>query len=107
MKPYIINSKPDALEELLATMDVTDKYDYLKVILSKSKENSLGKKYIMITREAFGVIRLLNVTFSEPKIILDLENPITGQQRQAHLNIEDSSFKFLLVNWQDIRNMVQ
>ena len=55
-----VQPKQKTIEKLIAEMSSTPKYDYLKIVLSKTKTGSIGQPYLMVTREGFGLVKLLN-----------------------------------------------
>ena len=60
----------------------------------------------MVTKHSFGVIKLLNVDFKENYIQMKVECLGTGMVKQIYLDVEDQAFRFLLINWDDIRGLV-
>ena len=105
MKTHSKDSHPPAIEELFAGMHANGKYDYLRVILSRSGNCSLHKDYLMVTRNSFGRVRLLDVDFQEHRIQMDFQDISTEITKKIYLDVEDETFKFILVSWDDIQKI--
>lgn len=93
-------------EELCSGL-TTSKYEHLRLILSKNNDLTLGQKYLMVSRNNFGLVKLHNVDFVNDKIVLDMEEVSNGLRKDVLLDINDTTFKFLLVSWQDIKQIVK
>jgi hypothetical protein len=93
-------------DELLEGLLPNGKYSHLRIILSKNNNREFGQRYLMITPSAFGVVKLINVDYNGNKILLDLQDCITGMVKQIPINVNDKSFNFLLISWDDIRRIV-
>ena len=94
------------LDELLAGMKTTDNYDYLKIILTKNANRTIPQEYLMVTQTGFQVIRLLDVDFGNNGIIMTLQDVQSGMTKKITIDADDQRFKFLLISWQDIQQMV-
>lgn len=94
------------LDELLAGMKTTDKYDYLKIILTKNANRTIPQEYLLVSRTGFQVIRLLDIDFGNNGIIMILQDVQSGMTKKITIEAEDQRFKFLLISWQDIQQMV-
>ncbi len=106
MTTNIQKPNPTSFEELLEGMTTKGKYDYLRIILSKNDNRTLGQKYLMATKHNFGLVKLLAVDFQENFIQMDFEDVTTGMVKQINFDVEDQEFKFMLVSWSDIKKMV-
>lgn len=93
------------LEDLL---DNQKDYPHLQIVLSRAGhiKNGIGKKYLMVTPTGFGIIKLLDLAFDGEYIILNLQDCTDGNQRHIPININDTSFKFLLIYWDNIKDIV-
>ena len=98
------NSKME-FDELLNAMSNSEQFSHLQVIIRRDK-SAIGKKYLMVTRNSFGLVKLLNVEYLNERIILHLQDTKSGDSAKPRLNIYDNRFKFLLINWKDIVSMV-
>ncbi|MGV8964606.1 MAG: hypothetical protein ACOH2V_14665 [Candidatus Saccharimonadaceae bacterium] len=82
-------------------------YEHLMVILNRNDSNqSLGQKYLMVTRTDFGIVKLIDIDFRETYILMDLEDVLSGVIQQFKVAIDQTEFQFLLVNWDDVSKMV-
>lgn len=107
MKSNVQKPTPLDFEELLSGMTSGGKFDYLKVILTKTKNNKwkLGEKYLIVTRNGFSVIKLLDFDF-DGRILMKFQCTSTGMIRHIVFDTNDKEFKFLLLCWDDIKGMV-
>ena len=102
-KKYKLN-----LDNVLSGMTPSGQFEHLKIILSRVIENPhFGQKYLMVTPTAFGVIKLNDLDLKDGKIILQMQDAYSNLEKQFELDINDTSFKFLLISWNDVKNMVQ
>ena len=95
-----------SINKLFAGMTTQGTYDP-RVILSKNNNNILGQKFLIVTRNAFAIVRLISVYRNNKKIIIELEDVKTGKVKKVILDVEDRNFKFLLIPWQDVLQMFE
>jgi len=98
--------KSTDFEELLDGMTPNGKYDYLRIILTKNGNHTIPQEYLMITKHGFSKVKLLAVDYLKDSIRMDFQCTSTGMVKSIYLDVEDRDFKFLLVDWDDIRKMV-
>jgi len=85
----------------------TNVYSHLRIILSRKSENgTLPQCYLMVTPNAFGVVELLDINYEDENIIMHLQDVNTGINSKEFLDIYEKRYKFLLLKWQDILDMV-
>ena len=101
MTPYC-----SSFEDLASGLTDTGIYSHLRLILTKNNDHTLVQKYLYVSRDAFGLVRLHDVDFNDNQIALDLEVVSTGQNKRVYLDIDDPTFKFLLISWHDIRQIL-
>jgi hypothetical protein len=100
-----INPSYSSIEAVLSGMTSSGQFDHLRLILSKNNNRSMGQKYLMISRTGFGVVILLDVEYCENQICMALQDTCSGIIKNVHLDIFDPAFSFLLISWQDIREI--
>jgi hypothetical protein len=61
----------------------------------------------MVTTSAFGVVKLLNLIVDDVRIYLELQYIETGIINKVPLDVNDNTFKFLLISWDDIITMTR
>lgn len=59
----------------------------------------------MVSPSAFGVVKLLDFNVENNHIYFLLQDIITGIVNKICIDVDDESFKFLLINWNDILTM--
>jgi hypothetical protein len=102
-----INPSCPSFEAVLSGLTVSGRYDHLRLILSKNNNRQIGQKYLMVCRSGFQVIKLIDIDYGENQICLALQDISTGMTKSVHLDIDDPEFRFILVSWQDIREMLK
>jgi len=81
------------------------RFSHLKIILSRKGIGQLGDKYLMVTPDGFGTVKLLDVDFEGNHVQLDIEDCITGFRKLFRIDVFDESFHFVLINCDDILNV--
>lgn len=94
------------LEDLISGLTASGKYDHMRLILSKNDDRRLGQTYLMVSRTSFGLVKLLDIDYGENRICMALQDTCTGMIKNVHLDIDEPAFSFLLISWQDIREIV-
>jgi len=93
--------------ELLNGLSEDRNYEHLKIILSRSGKCSIEEKFLMVTRSGnYGIVNLLDVDFVDDTIVMLIKDAFSNDQKIFRIDINDLSFRFFLIKWQDIRNMV-
>lgn len=101
---------PETLQELIEEMKKPDgKYQHLKIILYRDANKfkmELGQRFLFINDDGFGIYFLLDLMYSNGKLKLTLKENFTDKIVHTSIGINDKHPKFLLINWDDIKNMV-
>jgi len=94
-------------DALLNAMANSDKYSHLRIILSrKSIKGTFPHCFLMVTPSSFGIVKLLDLDYDADKIVLHLQDIQTEIKSKVFIDIHDKRYKFLLIEWQDILDMV-
>lgn len=94
----------DALLNAMANSDI---YSHLRIILSrKAIKGTFPHCFLMVTPSSFGIVKLLDLDYDADKIVLHLQDIQTEIKSKVFIDIHDKRFKFLLIEWQDILDMV-
>lgn len=102
-----VHTTPDDYTfEDIASGFTSGMFDHMRLILTKNNDQTLGQKYLYLSRNTFGLVRLHDVDFFDNKIRMDIEVISTGLRKKVHLDINDSAFKFLLISWHDIKHIL-
>lgn len=94
------------VSELLTGIITTERYDYLKIIVSKVEGNPIGKEFLLITRSGFQKVILKDLEFGIKGVVIDLMDVQSGFTKKFTFDVHDKRFKFLLISWLDIKEMV-
>ena len=92
--------------ELFSGLTEYGRYNHLRLILSKNDNRLLGQRYLIISSTSFGLVRLCDVDFDDNHVYFELQDVRTGMIKRVGEDIDDPAFGFLLISWQDIREMV-
>ena len=94
-------------DALLNAMANSDMYSHLRIILSrKAIKGTFPHCFLMVTPSSFGMVNLLELEYDDDKIVLHLQDVHTEITSRVYLDIHDKRYKFLLIEWQDILDMV-
>lgn len=100
----------NTLEELISNMmNKPDKFNHLKIFLHREHttlQPELGRKFLFISPDSFGLVRLNDLTVENNNIKLYLEDAFTSRSGTFTIDTDDKSIKFLLVAWEDIQALV-
>jgi hypothetical protein len=102
-----INPQCPLLKELIDGLESGNKYEHLRIILTKNNNRSFGQKYLMVTSTAFGVVKLLDLNVGDDQVFLSLQDTNTGIAKKVYIDVDDDSFKFILISWDDIIAMTR
>ena len=58
---------------LISGMTHNGRYDYLRIVLTKNNNKTIGQKYLMITKKGFSVVKLKGVDYISGRIRMDFE----------------------------------
>ena len=102
------NTYPANIAELIDQME-TGRYKHLQIFLRHNQSNlglGMEQEYLMVSRDDFGVYRLVSVDYSEGIVQLVLSNPITGEPSEINLDVHDEHPAYIFICWNDIKNLV-
>jgi hypothetical protein len=92
--------------ELIDAMGKEGRFSNLKIFLTKKDIGALGKPYLMVSRNDFNIIRLLDFNYENEKVILDLQDTKTNKITQITIDIYETKFQYLFLNLKDIKDMI-
>ena len=101
-----INPSCPSIEDLLSGMTSSGQYAHLRLILTKNNNRELRQNYLMVSRSGFQVVKLIDIEYGKNRICMTLQDISTGMIKNVYLDINDPAFRFLLISWQDIREMM-
>jgi hypothetical protein len=98
------NTNPDnpTIDELLLGMNPGGRYAHLQLILSKNDNRKPGQSYLMVTTTGFSLVKIIDLSFQDNVIQLTLMDSFEGIVNRFQIDLNDKSFHFLLIPWQDI-----
>jgi hypothetical protein len=92
--------------ELINAMGKEGRFSNLKIFLTKKDIGALGELYLMVSRNDFNIIRLLDFNYGNEKVILDLHDTKTNKIIQIAIDIYETKFQYLFLNLKDIKDMI-
>ena len=96
-----------SIQELFAGLSPDGRFAHLQLFLSrKNEKHQLPMYFLWVSRNAFGKVRLDDLDFDGTHIHLDIQECTTGFRKTVSVDVNDEGFKFLMISWDDIRNMV-
>ncbi len=104
-------NNPDypTLEELLSGMTLIGRYAHLKIILTHKAghRQDVGGLYLFVSQYDFTIVRLVDLYYESNFIHVFINEIFTNKQITHTLDIHDTRFKFLLMFWDDIKDLIE
>jgi hypothetical protein len=101
-----INPNCTSFEDLLSGLTGSGQYEHLRIIMSRNNNHKFGQTYLYVSKDAFGKVKLCDIDLIDNHLYIELQDCSNGLFIHNSIDIADKEFKFLLISWQDIRNMV-
>jgi hypothetical protein len=102
------NSHPEpnktTIEELLSGLSENGKYDHLRLFLTQRKTNEFGQYYLLVNRNSFRKVRLIDLEYNDNNIYVELQDCLSGSFIHQSFEINDSEFVFILISWDDLKS---
>ncbi|MBN1638535.1 MAG: hypothetical protein JW866_06200 [Ignavibacteriales bacterium] len=70
-----------------------------------SLEPEFGRKFLFISHDSFGLVKLNDLSVENNFVHLVLEDASTGQSAPFTVDINDKSFQFLMIAWEDVQDI--
>lgn len=101
------NKKPDSItyDELFSGLSSTGIYSHLQILLHREHtitKPEFGRKFLMVSPNTFGLVRLNDLYLCDDQICLELENVFASISKSVFIPINDKSFRFVLIAWEDV-----
>jgi len=99
---------PLKVDDLIGSLSKNDKYDHLRVFLTKEKKRPYEKYFLLVTNSGFQKVVLKDIDYNEltGSICLVLQDCESGETEKLFLDIQDRNFKCIFIDWRDIKHMV-
>lgn len=98
------------IDELINRMsDAPHKFTHLKIFLHRENtiiETEFGGKFLFVSHDSFGLVKLKNLLAEDNYIRLVLEDAFTGQSGILTIDINDKSLQFLMIAWEDVLDIM-
>mgnify|MGYP000849828629 FL=1 len=101
------NTKPDSItyDELFSGLSSTGIYSHLQILLHREHtitKPEFGRKFLMVSPNTFGLVKLNDLYLCDDHICLELEDVITGITNPVFVPVYDKHFRFVLITWEDV-----
>lgn len=97
-----INPKSPLLKKLIDGLESGSQYQHLRIILSSNDKRTSGQKFLMVSPSAFGIVKLLDFNVENNHVFFVLQDILTGITEKVSIDIDDDTFRFLLISFDDI-----
>ncbi len=106
------NTKPDTItyDELFSGLSSTGIYSHLQILLHREHnitKPEFGRKFLMVSPNTFGLVRLNDLYLCDDQICMELEDVFTGLTKPVFISVNDKRFRFVLIAWEDVVDIVQ
>ena len=105
------NTKPDTItyDELFSGLSSTGIYSHLQILLHREHtitKPEFGRKFLLVSPNTFGLVRLNDLNLFDDQICLELEDAFTGLVKPVFIPVNDERFRFVLIAWEDVVQIV-
>ena len=110
MEREMNNTYPADIAALIDDMK-EGRYKNLQIMLFRNHPGmglglGLGQQYLVVSRDGFGVYKLLDINYCEGVLKMELTNSLTGEPFIINLDVNDQHPEYVFLFWEDIKNMV-
>ncbi len=96
------NAKPDSItyDELFSGLSSTGIYSHLQILLHREHtitKPEFGRKFLMVSPNTFGLVRLNDLYLCDDLICLELDDVFTGLRKPVFIPVNDKCFRFVLI----------
>lgn len=99
----------NAINELITQIsNAPEDFTHLQIILHRAQtrlEPEFGRKFLFISHDSFGLVKLNDLSVENNYVHLVLEDASTGQSSAFTFDINDKSFQFLMIAWEDVQDI--
>lgn len=89
-----------------AFADNKEGFKHIQIFLTKSGSIDFGDHYLMLGRNSFGIVQILDIDYQEEKIIIDLLDVKAQRVFQLPIHIHKRGFQGMFWKLDDIREMI-
>ena len=96
-------------DKLFSGLTDTGKYSNLCIRFrndTQSHSEFGHEEFLLVSRLGYRKVIINKLDFHDNKIYMEIGDCWTGRIEQIALDIEDDSFRFLLISWHDIKKLV-
>lgn len=103
---------PEAItyDDLFSGLSANGIYSHLQIILHREQTIQIpefGRKFLIVSPNNFGLVRLNDLYLCDNQICLVLEDVFTGFVEPVFIPVIDKRFRFVLIDWDDVVDIVQ
>lgn len=106
----MMNTNDNNIQDLINQMTKSpENYLHLQVFLHREHtilEPVFGRKFLFMSPNSFGLVKVNNLITEGNSIYMILEDAFTHQVAPFKIDVNDKSFKFLLIAWEDVLDIV-
>ena len=96
----------NTIDELILAMESTpEQFNHLKIFLHRKHTKlapEFGREFLFVSHDAFGLVKLQDLTFEDNYIHLLLEEVTSGHVTEFKIDIRNNVFPFLMIAWEDL-----
>lgn len=107
--PYRPDFEPQLTvnEFMDAFADNKEGFKHLQIFLTKTGSIDFGDYYLMLGRNSFGIVRLLDIDYQDEKVLLDLLDVKSNKVFQLPIHIHKRGFQGMFWKLDDIREIIR
>ena len=103
------NRQPEFTYDELFTGLASGYFNHLRIFLHREHNKTkpeFGRKFLMVTPEYFGLVKLNDMMLEDHYIHLLIEDAFTGKFAPCTIDINDKSIQILMVAWEDVLEII-
>lgn len=90
-----------------AYADNREGYRHLQIFLTKTGSVNFGDYYLMLGRNSFGIVQLIDIDYQDEKVLLDLLDTKANKVFKLPIDIHRRGFQGMFWKLADIREMIR
>ena len=99
----------NAINKLITQISTApEDFTHLQILLHRAHtrlEPEFGRKFLFISHDSFGLVKLNDLSVENNYLHLVLEDASTGQSAPFTIDINEKSFQFLMIAWEDVQDI--
>lgn len=96
-------------DDLFSGLSANGIYSHLQILLHREYtilRPEFGQRFLMVSPNTFGLVKLNDLHLCDNKIFMELEDAFTGVTEPVFIPVNDRTFRFVLIYWEDVVEII-